>query len=127
MFANRDMEIGKPFNPVGMLITREAKLYTLRLHQPHPEAGVYPALNVQRIFHGPGAIYAIAETTAEHDRAFMSMRMSNDMDGALDLYERNTNSIQFLYKTASIFDVAQKLRQCWQSPLPVYPITKPKK
>ena len=126
-FKLNDKELNRGTCPTAVLVTRDARVYELRLILPHPESDLYPALNATRIFHGPGAAFAVAETSIENDRAFMAMKLSTTIEDALDLYERNTNSIQFTYKVISILQIAQQLRQRWQSPLPNYPFRKPQK
>lgn len=116
----------KEFNPQALLITRDEKVYHLRLiYADHAEGGNI-ALSIKRVFHGPGAKYVLAESHAEHDRAFLCMKLSKDMDGALDIFERNTSSTQFLYKKAEVGFIAKQLRRMWQIPLHKLPVIKPR-
>lgn len=124
--AGQDKGAVKDFNPQALLITRDAKVYHLRLIYPMPGESTTVGLSVKRVFCGEGAKFVISDSMAEHDRAFLCMKLTPDMDKALDLFERNTEATQFTYKLLQISEIAQKLRQRWQVPLSKLVTIKPK-
>jgi len=117
---------GKDFNPQAMLITRDAKVYHLRLIYPPAGQADGLGLSVKRVLSGAGAKFVMSDGMAEHDRAFLCMKLTTNMDEALDLFERNTAATQFTYKLVKIDVIAKALRQRWQMPLTKLVTIKPK-
>lgn len=104
----------------GLIIDSIGRLFQLELDTVNDKDGkAFLAFRKTRVLSGPGARYVFSDTVLEHEKAMMSMRLSFNMEEALETWLDNTAIFQHQYNVYDIPAIAEELRDMgFDLPLP---------